>query len=225
MFNILLVEDDEKIREIISFYFSNKKEHPMQILEAKDGEECFAMLYEKRVDLVLLDIMLPGQNGFDICKEIRKDNDIPIIFITAKGDEEDVLHGYANGCDDYIVKPFAMAQLYAKVNALLNRAKGMVVNQVMKFGEIVLDIYHKKVFCEGEEIVLANLEFELLRLLMENKKISLSRERIITSIWGYDYEGNERVIDDHIRKLRKSLGVYGKMIKTDINYGYRLSDE
>lgn len=225
LYNILLVEDDDKIREIITYYFNNKRDKRFKVIEAKDGKECFSCLFENKIDLVLLDIMLPEVNGFEICKEIRRKDDIPIIFITAKAREEDILQGYKNGCDDYVIKPFRMAELYAKVNALINRTKGMVISSRIVVGKIEIDPYKKQVSCEGEQIRLPNIEYELLRLLMENRYCSVSREKIITDVWGYDYEGNERVIDDHIRKLRKSLGNCGKQIKTDVNYGYRISDE
>lgn len=225
MFDILLVEDDEKIREIISYFYKENGEHEFKITEACSGEECLKKIYEKQFDLILLDIMLPGVNGLEVCEEIRKNNDVPIIFITARSLEEDVLRGYRYGCDDYIIKPFMMSELYVKVKALINRSKGMVVKQSMQVGNILLDSFSNKVQMNGEEIKLAHIEFEILKKLMENKNRTVSREGLLTAVWGYDFEGNERALDDHIRKLRKALGAESILIKTVIHFGYKISDD
>lgn len=225
MFDILLVEDDARIREIITYYFGNRQEKKYNITEAENGEACLTKLYERNYDIVLLDIMLPDMSGFDICRKIRETSDVPIIFITAKAQEEDIINGYSYGCDDYIIKPFLIAELYAKVNALINRSKGMVVNNKMSIDELELDPFRKIVVLQGRNISLPNKEYELLKLLLENKNCAVSREKILRQIWGFDYEGNERAIDDHIRKLRKLLGSYGNKIKTVTNYGYKITNE
>ncbi len=225
MFNILLVEDDPRIREIITFYFNNHTEQKYKIEEADNGQTALERLYEKNFDIVLLDIMLPDISGLDICREIRRDCDVPIIFITAKSQEEDIINGYKYGCDDYVVKPFLISELYAKVTALINRSKGLIINNKMIVGELELDPISKSVTLSGKAIRLANKEYELLKLLLENKNIAVSRETMLKNVWGYDYEGNERAVDDHIRKLRKALDEYGGKIETINNYGYKIVSE
>lgn len=225
MFNILLVEDDPRIREIITFYFNNHTEQKDTIEEADNGQTALEKLYEKNFDIVLLDIMLPDISGLDICREIRRDCDMPIIFITAKSQEEDIINGYKYGCDDYVVKPFLISELYAKVTALINRSKGLIINNKMVVGELELDPISKSVTLSGKAIRLANKEYELLKLLLENKNIAVSRETMLKNVWGYDYEGNERAVDDHIRKLRKALDVYGSKIETINSYGYKIVSE
>ena len=225
MFNILLVEDDPRIREIITFYFNNHTEQKYTIEEADNGQTALERLYEKNFDIVLLDIMLPDISGLDICREIRRDCDVPIIFITAKSQEEDIIKGYKYGCDDYVVKPFLISELYAKVTALINRSKGLIINNKMIVGELELDPISKSVTLRGKAIRLANKEYELLKLLLENKNIAVSRETMLKNVWGYDYEGNERAVDDHIRKLRKALDEYGGKIETINNYGYKIVSE
>lgn len=225
MFNILLVEDDEKIREILCYYYKVKGENEFLITEACSGEECFEKLYEKTFDLILLDIMLPGMDGFKVCEEIRKNNDVPIIFITARSMEEDVLKGYRYGCDDYIIKPFMMSELYAKVRAIINRSKGMVVKQSMQVGNIVFDSFNGVVKINEKEIKLPHIEYEILKKLMENKNHTVLRETLLTAVWGYDFEGNERALDDHIRKLRRALGTESYLVKTVVHFGYKICDK
>lgn len=225
MFEILLVEDDNNIREVIVDFFENKKDVEMHINEAANGDIALEMFYENEYDLVLLDIMLPGENGFELCKELRKKSDIPIIFITAKAMEEDILHGYDIGCDDYIVKPFLLPELYAKVKAFINRSKGLVLNRELIVGNIKLNQRTMTVTCEGKVIELAPKEYLLLKILMENKNAVVSRENLLIRVWGYDYDGNERVLDNHIKKLRKALGENGSYIKTVIRYGYKMIEK
>lgn len=225
MFEILLVEDDNNIREVIVDFFENKKDVEMHINEAANGDIALEMFYENEYDLVLLDIMLPGENGFELCKELRKKSDIPIIFITAKAMEEDILHGYDIGCDDYIVKPFLLPELYAKVKAFINRSKGLVLNRELIVGNIKLNQRTMTVTCEGKVIELAPKEYLLLKILMENKNAVVSRENLLIRVWGYDYDGNERVLDNHIKKLRKALGKNGSYIKTVIRYGYKMIEK
>ena len=222
MNQVLLVEDDLKICEGIMGYFANKKETDIQLTVINDGETALGLLYENVYDLVLLDIMLPGANGFEICKEIRKKNDTPIIFLTARGLEDDILYGYDLGCDDYMVKPFSLAQLYAKVNVLLRRTKGTIVNEEMTAGGISLNPRTMVVTVNGEEIVLAHKEYLMLKVLMENKGSVVSRDSLLMRIWGYDYDGDERILDNHMKKLRKALGNEAARIKTVIRRGYRL---
>ncbi len=222
MYRILLVEDDVQICEVITEYFHNKGE--MQITVAYDGEEGLEYVYEKEYDLLLLDVMMPRLTGFELCKEIRKESMVPIIFLTARGREEDVLYGYDLGCDDYIVKPFSLAELYAKIKALLNRSKGLVGKQLLQCGEITMNPATFTVTVSDEEIVLPPKEYSILKYLLEHKGELVQRETLLTRIWGYDYEGNERVLDNRMKNLRKELGDAGKQIRTIITKGYRLEN-
>ncbi len=222
MYNILLVEDDAQIREVITEYFNGKNE--ITITVAKDGEEGLERMYEKEYDLLLLDVMMPGLNGFQLCKEVRKESIVPIIFLTARGREEDVLYGYDLGCDDYIVKPFSLAELYAKTKALLNRSKGLVGTKMLQCGSISMNPATLTVMVKGEEVMLPPKEYSILKYLLEHKGALVERETLLTRIWGYDYEGNERVVDNRMKNLRKELGDAGKQIKTIITKGYRLEE-
>lgn len=220
MYQVLLVEDDAQIREVITEYFNKRDE--IHISVAKDGEEGLDHIYEKEYDLILLDIMMPGMDGFSLCREIRKSSITPIIFLTARGREEDVLYGYDLGCDDYIVKPFSLAELYAKSKALLNRSKGLVGTKLLQCGSISMNPATLTVKVNEQEIVLPPKEYSILKYLLEHKGSLVERETLLTRIWGYDYEGNERVVDNRIKNLRKELGEAGKQIKTVITKGYRL---
>lgn len=222
MYQVLLVEDDAQIREVITEYFNGKEE--IQISVARDGEEGLDLVYETEYDLVLLDVMMPGLDGFQLCREIRKSSIVPIIFLTARGREEDVLYGYDLGCDDYIVKPFSLAELYAKVKALLNRSKGLVGTKLLQCGKISVNPATLTVTVEGKEVILPPKEYSILKYLLEHKGALVERETLLTRIWGYDYEGNERVVDNRIKNLRKELGDAGKQIRTIITKGYRMEE-
>ncbi len=222
MYKILLVEDDLNLCEIITDYFIEKSEGTIKITGAQNGARAQELLYEESFDIVFLDVMLPDTEGFAVCKSIRAESDVPIIFITARHSEEDVLYGYSLGCDDYISKPFSLARLFAKAEALIRRSKGMIRENVMSAGEISLNPYRCRAYAGSSEISLAPKEYALLKLLLENKNRAVSRETLLIKIWGYDYGGSERVVDDHIRKLRAALGKAGKQIKTVIKHGYKL---
>ena len=221
-FKFLLVEDDPEMREIITDYFTQKSSGAFIIHCAKSGEEGQEKCAEDEYDLILLDVMLPEVDGFTICRELRKISDVPIIFITARHSEEDRLHGYGLGCDDYVVKPFSLAELYAKVTALLKRAKGMVKAEVMMVGNIRLDPYRCIVKVNEDEVELPPIEFAILKMLMENPGQVMSRDLLLTRIWGYDFDGNDRVVDNHIKKLRQALGSASIQIKTVFKRGYKL---
>ena len=223
-YHILLVEDDAQIREVIEDFFNAKSQGEMQLHIAKDGTEGLTAVYEREYDLCLLDIMLPGADGFEICRTIRENSIVPIIFLTARGGEEDVLFGYHLGCDDYMVKPFSLAELYAKCQALIKRSKGMVACPEIVCGEIRLDPVRFTVTIGDERVDLPPKQYALLKYLMENKERVLERELLLTRIWGYDYEGGERVVDNHIKKLRKALGDAGAQIKTVMKKGYKITD-
>ncbi|MDF2842045.1 MAG: DNA-binding response regulator [Herbinix sp.] len=223
-YKILLVEDDEELTEIVTDYFTQKSGETIHIDSASTGVEGQDKCIEKEYDVVLLDIMLPGINGLTICRELRKSSDVPIVFITARTNENDKMLGYQLGCDDYIAKPFSLAELYAKVNALIKRSKGMIRSDLMSVGKIKLNPHQDMVFVNEEEVNLAPKEFMILKILMENAGKIVSRESLLIRIWGYDFEGNDRVVDNHIKKLRKSLGGASKQIKTIIKRGYKLEE-
>ena len=222
VFKLLLVEDDPEIREIISDYFTEKSDGLFEIHTAETGDEGQSNFMYNEYDLVLLDVMLPEVDGFTICRELRKASDVPIVFITARHSENDRLYGYQLGCDDYVTKPFSLAELYAKVTALLKRSKGMVRKEMMHFGRIKLDPYRCTVYVNDEEVMLAPIEFAILKTLMDNAGRVVSRDSLITRIWGYDFDGNDRVVDNHIKKLRKALGDASPQIKTIFKKGYKL---
>ncbi len=221
---MLCVEDDSQIREIIYDYFTAKKDHDFKITMAKDGQEAKEIIEENEFDLILLDIMLPYIDGFTLCKMIRQKNDVPIIYLTARTLEEDVLNGFKTGCDDYISKPFSLATLYAKCIALLNRSKGTVVNDICKIGQIEINLNTMNVYANGKEVTLAPKEYELLLYLVKHKDWVISRETLLDAVWGYDFEGGDRVVDNHIKKLRKALGSAASQIHTVFSKGYKITE-
>lgn len=221
-YRLLLVEDDPELREIITDYFIEKSSGTFDMDCTGTGSEGLYKCMECEYDLLLLDVMLPEIDGFTLCRELRKKSDVPIIFITARHSEADRLHGYNLGCDDYIVKPFSLAELYAKVTALIKRAKGTIGSGMLISGRIRLNPYRCTVHVDDTEVILAPKEFAILKILMENKGRLVSRERLLSRVWGYDFEGNDRVVDNHVKKLRKALGEGALQIKTLIKRGYRI---
>ncbi len=224
MYQILLVEDDKHIVEMLCDYFSDKSQNTIKIEVASDGNTGVEMAYEKTYDLLLLDLMLPQLDGFEICKEVRRFSDVPIIFITARCGQDDILTGYALGCDDYIVKPFSLPIFYNKVNALIKRSKGLVRSPLLKTGTLSLNPNNGIVVSDEKEISLPAKEYVILKTLLENKGSVVSRELLITRAWGYDSCTDERALDTHIKNLRKALGENAKLIKTVIKRGYRIGD-
>lgn len=214
---LLIVEDEPRMREIIADYFEAKG---FLVTGAQNGLEALERLEETAFDIVLLDIMMPGLDGFSVCRRIRKSSGVPIIFLTARSDEDDKLFGYELGADDYVTKPFSLAVLCAKSLSLVRRAKGRVCGDVLSGGDISLDYQTRRVTAAGVECVLAPKEFELLAVLMENRNAVLTREQLLMKVWGFDYFGNDRVVDNHIKKLRAALGSCAGCIKTVIKIGY-----
>lgn len=225
IFKLLLVEDDPEIREIITDYFIEKSDGLFDIYNAETGMDGQLSCINNEYDLVLLDVMLPEVDGFTICRELRKTSDVPIIFITARHSENDRLYGYQLGCDDYVTKPFSLAELYAKVTALLRRSKGMVRKGIMNAGNIKLDPYRCNAYVNEDEVILAPIEFAILKILMENRGKVVSRDSLIIRIWGCDFDGNDRVVDNHVKKLRNALGSASAQIKTVFKKGYKLEVE
>ncbi|WP_426350275.1 response regulator transcription factor [Alloiococcus sp. CFN-8] len=221
-YKILLVEDDPSLCEIITDYFEEKSDYGYELEVVQKGDEALDSCLNNYYDLVLLDVMLPEVDGFTICKSLRKKSDVPIIFITAKGNEVYKLKGYSLGCDDYVSKPFSLAELYAKVGALIKRSKGLIREELIVIGDIKLNPHSREVFLNDDELNLAPKEYAILKILMENKNKIVTRESLLLRVWGYDFEGNDRVVDNHIKKLRKALGSSGNAIKTIIKAGYKM---
>ena len=223
-YRILLVEDDPQICEMICDYFSAQSDGICTPDTVQDGTEGLEAALSGEYDLILLDVMLPGLDGFSVCRSIRAKSDVPLLFLTARAREEDVLYGYTLGCDDYVIKPFSLAALYAKTLALLKRAKGTVLRRELVCGGITLDPLTLSVTADGQPVTLAAKEFALLQYLMEHKAWVVSRDQLLDRIWGSDFFGSDRVVDTHIKKLRKALGSAGKQIRTVISKGYQLTE-
>lgn len=219
-YHILLVEDEVQICEIIKDYLSGREEDDITVDCVYTGNEGIDRVLQNRYDLLLLDIMLPGMDGFTLCRELRRYSDVPVIYVTARGREEDRLQGYRTGCDDYIVKPFSLPVLYAKISALIKRSKGMVQTQELIAGAVCLNPAKCRITVDGQEIAATDREYELLKYLLEHKGRVCTREELLNHVWGYDFEGNDRVVDNHIKKLRKKLGTEGTIIRTIMKKGY-----
>lgn len=222
--NILLIEDDAQIGEIITDAFEARSDNTVKVQIVTNGDEGLERALNDEYDLILLDVMLPKLDGFSIMRSLRREKDVPVIFLTAREREEDVLYGYELGCDDYVTKPFSPATLYAKVNAIINRDKRMVISHLMECGDICVDTKALRVTVSNEEIELPPLEYKLLVYLLEHKGWVVERDRLLDYVWGRDYFGGTRVVDNHIKNLRKYLKDAGKQIKTVITKGYKIED-
>lgn len=219
-YHILIAEDEPKIGMILSDYFTSRGD---RAILATDGIKALELAGEQTYDAVLLDIMMPGLDGFAVCRSLRKESDVPILFLTALSDEEDKLLGYELGADDYITKPFSLAVLCAKVSALIKRRRGnMLTGDLLNAGDLSVRLSTRQVFCAGEEVKLTPKEYALLVCLMQHRNLVLSREQLLVKCWGYDYEGEARAVDTHIKRLREKLGESGSLIKTVIKAGYKL---
>ena len=220
---ILVVDDESRMRKLVRDFLAKKG---YEVLEAGDGEEALDIFYEdKDIALVILDVMMPKINGFDVCREIREHSKVPIIMLTAKGTENDELNGFELGVDEYIAKPFSPKILVARVEAILRRTNQAQENRTLCAGGIVLDQAAHIVTIDGERVELSFKEFELLAYFMENAGIALSREKILNSVWNYDYFGDARTIDTHVKKLRSKMGERGGCIKTIWGMGYKFETE
>lgn len=218
--NLLLIEDERRMREIMVDYFAKENYH---IFEAANGREALEMFGENSIHLVILDIMIPEIDGWAVCKRIRKESDIPIIMLTARADEDDKLMGYELGADDYITKPFSPKVLVAKCKTLLKRVEGNIGKEdnTLICAGIEVNRSSRTVKIEDELLELTPKEFDLLVYMIENKEMVLTRESIINHIWGYDYFGDLRTIDTHIKKLRSKLKDKAKHINTINRIGYK----
>ncbi len=219
---ILLAEDERDMREVLCDYFTAKSGGELTMISAPDGNTALHLIETQPFDLLLLDIMLPGTDGFALCRAAREQGDAPVLFVTAREDEQDKLYGYDQGAGDYVVKPFSLAVLYAKAQALLRRSRGMTAAEVLRAGALELNPARGTVTADGQRIDLPPKEFALLRALMERKNRVLTRDELLDLAWGWDYDGTDRVIDGHIKKLRRALGKHADCIKTVVKRGYKL---
>lgn len=219
-YTVLIAEDEPRLREVLCDYFLARGDTPVP---AANGTEALKKATEVHFDGVLLDVMMPGLDGFSVCRALRRDSDVPIIFLTALSDEEDKLYGYELGADDYITKPFSLSVLYAKLAALINRSRGSILSSDrLSAGPITLVLSSQQVFVQRKEITLTAREYALLLCLMRNRNLVMSREQILFKCWGYDYEGDARSVDTYIKRLREKLGDAAGCIKTVIRSGYKL---
>ena len=219
---ILLAEDERDMREVLCDYFTAKSGGELTMISAPDGNTALHLIETQPFDLLLLDIMLPGTDGFALCRAAREQGDAPVLFVTAREDEQDKLHGYGLGADDYVVKPFSLAVLYAKVQALLRRVRGLNAGDLLTADGISLDPARGTVTADGQRIDLPPKEFALLRVLMERRNRVLTRDELLNLAWGWDFDGSDRVVDSHIKKLRRALGTHADCIKTVVKRGYKL---
>lgn len=220
---ILVVDDESRMRKLVKDFLTRKN---FQVLEAGNGEEAMDIFYrEKDINLIILDVMMPKMDGWEVCREIRKTSKVPIIMLTARSDERDELLGFELGVDEYISKPFSPKILVARVEAILRRTGQSNPEDVISCGGIVIDKAAHIASVDGVPMELSFKEFELLTYFLENEGIALSREKILNSVWNYDYFGDARTIDTHVKKLRSKMGNKGEYIKTVWGMGYKFEVE
>ena len=217
---ILVVDDEARMRKLVSDFLTRDG---FEVLEAEDGEKAMDLFYsEKDIALVILDVMMPRMDGWQVLREMRESSQVPVIMLTARSDEKDELKGFDLGVDEYVTKPFSPRTLVARVEAILRRTSSKEDSDRIELSGIVLDKSAHQVTVDGEPVELSFTEFELLEYFMENNKIALSREKILNHVWNYDYFGDARTIDTHVKKLRSKLGPKGELIKTIWGMGYKL---
>lgn len=217
---ILVVDDESRMRKLVRDFLVKSN---YQVLEAEDGEQAVDLFFsQKDIALIVLDVMMPKMDGWQVCREIRAYSKVPIIMLTARGDERDELQGFELGVDEYISKPFSPKILVARIEAILRRTNQAAADEILSAGGIEIDKAAHMVKIDGKDVELSYKEFELLVYFMENKGIALSREKILDHVWNYDYFGDARTIDTHVKKLRSKLGDKGELIKTIWGMGYKL---
>lgn len=220
---ILVVDDEGRMRKLVSDFLTRSG---YDVLEAEDGEQALDIFYrEKDIALIVLDVMMPKVDGWQVCREIRTCSKVPIIMLTARGDEQDELQGFSLGVDEYISKPFSPKILVARVGAILRRSGQMDKDEIVRYAGIELDKGAHRVTIDGQDVELSYKEFELLAYFLENRGLALSREKILNNVWNYDYFGDARTIDTHVKKLRSKMGSKGDLIKTVWGIGYKLEEE
>lgn len=220
---VLIVDDESRMRKLVRDFLTKQE---FEVLEAADGEEALDCFYKvKDIALIILDVMMPKLNGWQVCKEIRETSKVPIIMLTAKSAESDELQGFDLGVDEYMSKPFSPKILVARVEAILRRTNKLTTEQTIEVGGIVIDKAAHLVTVDEKRIDLSYKEFELLSYFVENEGIALSREKILNHVWNYDYFGDARTIDTHVKKLRNKMGEKGEYIKTIWGMGYKFEME
>ena len=220
---ILVVDDESRMRKLVNDFLTKKG---YQVIEAADGEEAMEQFYQNRdIALVILDVMMPKMNGWQVCRELRKESRVPIVMLTAKAEESDELLGFELGVDEYIAKPFSPKILVARVDSILRRVNKLESGEMIEAGMIKVNKSAHQVSVADQNIELSFKEFELLVYFIENKGIALSREKILNNVWNYDYFGDARTIDTHVKKLRSKLGEAGAYIKTIWGMGYKFEIE
>ena len=224
MYSILVVDDETQIRRLIRKYAEFEG---FEVFEAENGMQAVDMCRENDYDIVILDVMMPELDGFSACTEIRKFSSVPMIMLSARGEEYDRIHGFENGVDDYVVKPFSPRELMMRVNAIIKRYGGkeggsdLPDHETFTIGKLTVDFTGRLVYIDGEKVNLSPKEYDLLFYLVKNRNIALTREKLITNVWGYDFYGDDRTLDTHIKLLRKSLGECSDYIVTLRGVGYR----
>ena len=219
---ILVVDDESRMRKLVRDFLVKSN---FEVLEAEDGSQAVDIFFaDKDVALIILDVMMPKMDGWEVCREIRSYSKVPIIMLTAKADERDELQGFDLGVDEYIAKPFSPKILVARVDAILRRTKQILQDDILEAGGIVINKAAHSVTIDGKMIDLSYKEFELLTYFLENRGIALSRENILNNVWNYDYFGDARTIDTHVKKLRGKMGDKGDMIKTIWGMGYKFEE-
>ena len=220
MYRILIVDDEEKIRAVIKEYAEFEG---YAVVEAKDGMEAVNIVKSEDFDAVVLDVMMPRLDGFSTCKEIKKIKNIPVLMLSARSEEYDKLFGFEMGIDDYVTKPFSPKEIMARLKVIISRnSKNITVeNEIIEFGGLKIDITGRNVIIDGQKADMTPKEYDLLFYLVKNKNIALSREKLLSDVWGYDFYGDDRTVDTHIKMLRNSLGNYRNYIVTLRSLGYK----
>ena len=222
MYRILVVDDEERIRQMIKKY-ANFEGH--EVVEAADGMEAVKLCKEQDFDIVIMDVMMPELDGFSACREIRKFKNVPMLMLSARGEEYDKIHGFELGIDDYVVKPFSPKELMMRVAAIVKRSSGETQKEVLSFEGLTVDFTGRLVYVDGEKVDMSPKEYDLFFYMVKNRGIALTREKLISDVWGYDFYGDDRTLDTHIKLLRNTLGPYSKFIVTLRGVGYRFEVE
>ena len=220
MIKILIADDEINIREVVKEY---GKVNGYEVLEAEDGQKAIDMVDEYKFDLIILDIMMPKLDGYTACRQIKAKQDIPVIMLSARQEEADKLFGFELGSDDYMTKPFSPKELMARIKVILDRKKISPTNNLLSYQDLSVDIAAHEAKIGNEMLKLTNKEFELLVYFLKNRNIALTRDRLLDDIWGYDFYGDERTIDTHVKMLRQSIGEYGDRIITVRGVGYKFN--
>lgn len=226
MYRLLIVDDEANIRNVVREYAEFEE---YEVTEAQNGMEAVSLCREQDFDIIIMDVMMPRLDGFSACKEIRRKKNIPVIMLSARGEEYDKLFGFEIGIDDYVVKPFSPKELMARVRAVLNRrnepSASQNQNQRIQYEGLEIDLAGREVYVDGKRASMTPKEYDLLFYLIKNKGLALTRDKLLEEVWGYDFFGDDRTVDTHIKMLRSSLGVYRKFIVTLRGMGYKFDAE